>query len=93
MLESVCANGLGSYRVGALSWMFCNSKLPRDYLLQASFSLLMRIFNLKSGIFVLDDTDHRRAKTTSRIFANQKIYDKKTVGYCNGQCLMFLLYW
>jgi DDE superfamily endonuclease len=83
--------GLGSYRFGALSWMFRNSKLPWDYLLQASFSLLMRIFNLKSGILVLDDTDHRRAKTTSRIFANQKIYDKKTGGYYNGQCLMFLL--
>jgi hypothetical protein len=83
--------GLGSHRVGALSWMFRNSKLPWDYLLQASFSLLMRIFNLKSGVLVLDDTDHRRAKTTSRIFANQKIYDKKTGGYYNGQCLMFLL--
>jgi len=83
--------GLGSYRVGALSWMFRNSKLPWDYLLQASFSLLMRIFTLKSGVLVLDDTDHRRAKTTTRIFANQKIYDKKTGGYYNGQCLMFLL--
>ena len=83
--------GLGAYRVGALSWMFRNSKLPWDYLLQASISLLMRIFGIKSGILVLDDTDHRRAKTTSRIFGTQKIFDKKTGGYYNGQCLMFLV--
>ncbi len=83
--------GLGSYRVGSLSWMFRHSKLPWTYLLQSSFSLLMRIFNLRSGILVVDDTDHRRAKTTSRIYGTQKIFDKKTGGYYNGQCLMFLL--
>lgn len=83
--------GLGSYRIGALSWMFCNSKLPWTYLLQASFSLLMRICTIKSGILVLDDTDHRRAKSTSRIYGAHKIFDKKTGGYYNGQCLMFLL--
>jgi hypothetical protein len=52
---------------------------------------LMRIFNVKSGVLVLDDSDHRRAKTTTRIFGTQKIFDKKTGGYYNGQCLMFLL--
>jgi hypothetical protein len=83
--------GLGAYDIGALSWMFRNSKLPWSCLLHASFSLLMRIFNLKSGVLVLDDSDHRRAKTTTRIFGTQKIFDKKTGGYYNGQCLMFLL--
>ena len=83
--------GLSGYRLGALSWMFRNSKLPWSCLLHASFSLLRRIFNLKSGVLVLDDSDHRRAKTTSRIYGTHKIYDKKTGGYYNGQCLMFLL--
>lgn len=83
--------GLSAYRLGALSWMFRNSKLPWPCLLHASFSLLRRIFNLKSGVLVLDDSDHRRAKNTSRIFGTHKIFDKKTGGYYNGQCLMFLL--
>ena len=83
--------GLGNYRVGALSWMFRNAKLPWSLLLHASISLLLRIFNLKSGVLVVDDSDHRRAKTTSRVFATQKIFDKKTGGYYNGQCLMFIL--
>ena len=83
--------GLGAYSIGALSWMFRNSKLPWSYLLQASFTLLVRILQLKNGVLVLDDTDHRRAKTTSRIYGAHKIFDKKTGGYYNGQCLMFLL--
>ena len=83
--------GLSAYRLGALSWMFRNSKLPWPCLLHASFSLLRRIYNLKSGILVLDDSDHRRAKNTSRIYGTHKIFDKKSGGYYNGQCLMFLL--
>jgi hypothetical protein len=83
--------GLGDYRIGALSWMFRNAKLPWSVLLHASISLLLRIFNLMSGVLVLDDSDHRRAKTTTRVYGTQKIFDKKTGGYYNGQCLMFLL--
>jgi len=83
--------GLSGYSIGALSWMFRNSKLPWSYLLHASFSILMRILKIKSGVLVLDDTDHKRAKTTSRIYGVHKIFDKKTGGYYNGQCLMFLV--
>ena len=83
--------GLGVYRIGALSWMFRKSKLPWSDLFQASISLLLFIFKLMGGILVLDDSDHRRAKTTSRIYGAHKIFDKKTGGYYNGQCLMFLL--
>ena len=83
--------GLAGYRLGALSWMFCKAKLPWSHLLQTSFSVLMRILQIKSGVLVLDDSDHRRAKTTSRIYGAHKIFDKKTGGYYNGQCLMFLV--
>jgi hypothetical protein len=83
--------GLGVYRIGALSWMFRNAKLPWSNLLQASFSVLMSILRIKDGVLILDDSDHRRAKTTSCIFGAHKIFDKKTGGYYNGQCLMFLL--
>ncbi len=83
--------GLAGYRIGALSWMFRKAKLPWSHLLQASFSVLMRILQIKSGVLVLDDSDHSRAKTTSRIYGAHKIFDKKTGGYYNGQCLMFLV--
>ena len=83
--------GLAGYSIGALSWMFRNTKLPWSHLLQVSFSVLIRILQIKSGVLVLDDSDHRRAKTTSRIYGAHKIFDKKTGGYYNGQCLVFLV--
>ena len=69
--------GLGGYRIGGLSWMFRNAKLPWSHLFQASFSVLMGILQIKSGVLILDDSDHRRAKTTSRIYGAHKIFDKK----------------
>ena len=59
--------GLGSYRLGALSWMFRSSKLPWSSLFQASVSLLLRWHKLVLGVLENDDSDHRRAKSTSRI--------------------------
>jgi len=85
-----CA-GLGNYQLAALSWMFRHSKLSWEALLQASVSLVLRHFKIASGVLAADDSDHRRAKTTRRIHAAHKIYDKKTGGYFNGQCIVFLL--
>jgi hypothetical protein len=83
--------GLGTYRIGALSWMFRHSKMVWSEMLQASVGLLLRLINCSCGTLVLDDSDHRRAKQTSRIFGAHKVFDKKTGGYFNGQCLMFLV--
>jgi hypothetical protein len=83
--------GLGLYRIGALSWMFCHSKVMWSELIQASVALLLRWLKCISGTLVLDDSDHRRAKQTSRIYGAHKVFDKKTGGYFNGQCLMFAL--
>ena len=83
--------GLGTYSVGALSWMFRHSKIAWSELLQASVGLLLRLTNCLHGTLVLDDSDHQRAKKTSRIFGAHKVFDKKTGGYFNGQCLMFLV--
>jgi hypothetical protein len=85
-----CA-GLGNYQLGALSWMFRHSKLSWDMLLQASVGLVLRHFKIASGVLAADDSDHRRAKRTSKIHAAHKIFDKKTGGYFNGQCIVFLL--
>ena len=82
---------LGTYSFADLSWMFRKATLPWSDLLNASTSLLMRKYNLNEGVLVLDDTDLRRAKTTSRIYGTHKVYDKKTGGYFNGQCIMSLV--
>ena len=81
--------GMGRYRIGALSWMFRRANVAWAKLIQASVALLLRRIKCKSGTLVLDDSDHRRAKQTPRIFGAHKVYDKKTGGYFNGQCLMF----
>ena len=81
--------GMGRYRIGALSWMFRHAKVAWTELFQASVALILRRTNCNSGTLVLDDSDHRRAKQTPRIFGAHKVFDKKTGGYFNGQCLMF----
>lgn len=83
--------GLGTYRVAALSWMFRNSPLYWSKLLEVSTALILRLLKLRHGVLVIDDTDHQRAKTTKRIYGTHKIFDKKTKGYFNGQCLVVLL--
>ena len=83
--------GLGSHNIGELSWMFRCAKFPWSIVLRASVALLLRMLGLKEGVLVADDSDHRRAKDTPRIYGAHKIFDKKTAGYYNGQCVMMLL--
>ena len=83
--------GLSEYRVGALSWMFRKGKIAWDGLLRASVALLLEKYKITEAVLVIDDTDHRRAKKTSQIWKAQKIYDKKTGGFFNGQSLVFLI--
>jgi hypothetical protein len=83
--------GLGGYRVGALSWMFRHSKVAWDGLLRASVCLVLNRHGIREGVLVADDSDHRRAKRTGRVWKAHKVFDKKTGGYFNGQCLVFLV--
>lgn len=83
--------GLGGYRLGALSWMFRHSKVAWDGLLRASVALVLRRHGIAEGVLVADDSDHRRAKRTPQVWKAHKVFDKKTGGYFNGQCLVFLL--
>jgi DDE superfamily endonuclease len=83
--------GLGEYSPSALSWMFRHSKLLWDALLPTSVSLVLSQMKTLTGVLVADDSDHRRAKRTTRIFGAHKIFDKKTGGYFNGQCIVILL--
>jgi hypothetical protein len=81
--------GLGGYRLGALSWMFRRSKLAWDGLLRVGVWLVLRQHGITEGVLVADDSDHRRSKRTPRIWKAHKLFDKKTGGYFNGQCLVF----
>ena len=83
--------GLGLYRVGALSWMFRRSGIWWDGLLRVSVELVLRRYGIHEGTLVGDDLDRQRAKRTHRIWKAHTLFDKKTGGYWNGQCLVFLL--
>lgn len=85
MTNSVCwasfeRIGLGGYRLGALSWMFRKTKIPWDRLFQASVRKVLERHDIREGVLVGDDSDHRRAKQTTRIFGAHKVFDKKTGG-------------
>jgi hypothetical protein len=83
--------GAKQYSAKAISWMFRRTKVLWSYLLTASVLAVIERYEIKDGHLVADDTDIRRAKTTSAIAKAHKIYDKKTSGYFNGQSLVFLL--
>jgi hypothetical protein len=96
MTNSVCwagfeRIGLGGYRLGALSWMFRTTKIPWEKLFQASVGQVLEQHGIRDGVLVADDSDHRRAKLTKRIFGAHKIFDKKTGGYFNGQTVVLLV--
>jgi len=82
---------LGDYAVGALSWMFRHAPIPWNLLLHMGIRIIFRKYNIKNGVLVTDDTDHKRSKVTSRIHRAYKVFDKKTNGYFNGQTIVFLI--
>ena len=82
---------IGKYSMAALSWMFLNSKIQWDLLLQVSVTVIIRRYGITEGTLGIDDTEKHRAKSTKRIFSTHKIKDKSSGGYINGQSLVFLL--
>jgi hypothetical protein len=82
--------GLGGYKQAALSWMFRHSKILWPWLFHVSIMLILKKYGITEGVLVGDDSDHRRAKVTKRIFAAHKIFDKKTGGWFNGQTVVLL---
>lgn len=82
---------LGSYLAPALSWMFRRAPIPWEYLLLFSVKFILASYGIKAGTLVVDDSDKKRSKNTTRLFATYKVYDKSTDGYFNGQTLVFLL--
>ena len=83
--------GLGKYKLAALSWVFRRSKIPWDYLFQASVSLILSQHGITHGVLVGDDSNRKRAKRTKKIHKAHKVFENKTSGYFNGQVVVFLL--
>lgn len=83
--------GIGRYSIAALSWMFRNSKIPWDLLLQASVAVILKRYGITEGNIGIDDTDKKRSKSTTRIHQVHKIKDKPSGGYVMGQSIVFLV--
>jgi DDE superfamily endonuclease len=81
----------GFYAARALSSMLHYSKIDLGRLYQASILRLIKLFGAE-GVLVVDDTDRLRAKSTSKLFGIQKVFDKKTGGYSQAQNLVVLLF-
>jgi hypothetical protein len=82
---------LGSYSLAALSWMFRKAPIRWELILYASVKVIVWRYGISQGVLVVDDTEKKRAKTTTRIHRAHKLKDKKTGGYINGQSLIMLL--
>ncbi len=82
---------LGQYKQSALSWMFHHAQITWMLVLQVSVGIVLREHGISEGILSTDDSDHRRSKTTKRIFKAHKLKDKKSGGYVNGQTIVLLV--
>lgn len=83
--------GIGRYSIAALSWMFRNSKIPWDLLLQVSVIVILKRYGITEGNIGIDDTDRKRSKSTTKIHQVHKIKDKPSNGYVMGQKIVFLV--
>ncbi len=81
----------GGYQDGALSKMFYHGLKCWDYLLTASALIVMRRFNITSGVLVVDDTDRGRSKNTTRIWGTHKTVLTGTGGFHQAQNIVLLM--
>lgn len=79
------------YSDSALSWMFRFTKIPWEKLLEFSSRILFKKHNIFSGVLIIDDTDISRSQNTKEIPYIQRLKDKLTGGYLNGQNIVFLI--
>lgn len=96
MTNSVCwarfeRAGLVKYSLSALSWMFRNSKIPWEFLLQMSVMVILRTYGITEGVIAIDDSDKKRSKSTKKIAWVHKIKDKSSGGYIMGQQIVVLM--
>ncbi len=83
--------GLGGYKTAALSWIFRCAKIPWEFILQTSVRVMLQSYGITHGTLVLDDSDKRRSKKTTRIAGVHKMKDKASGGFIMGQNIVLLL--
>jgi len=77
--------------LAALSWMFRHRKIPWDALLVASVRVILRHDGLTCGRLVIDDSDHKRAKSAKPLAQLDTLRDQERGGDVWGQRLVLLL--
>lgn len=82
---------MGSYTIGALSWMFRHSCINFDLLLAQSTHKILERYGLTEGVLIFDDTDNERSKNAVKIHGLGKQKDKKSGGYFQGQNIMYMV--
>jgi hypothetical protein len=82
---------IGKRKSSALRWMFRHTKLPWEQLLVFSLKALLKRYNITECILVLDDSDIQRSKNTTKLHAVQKLKDKVSGGFIQGQNIVMLL--
>jgi len=96
LMNSVCwakfeRASLGGYKVSALSWMFRETKIYWNIMLQASVVLILKRYGIQEGVMAIDESDRARSKRTKRIHYVHKQKHKASGGYVNGQTVVLLL--
>lgn len=81
----------GRYQDGALCKMFYHGLKCWDYLLSTSALIVMKRFNITSGVLVIDDSDRGRSKNTKRIWGTHKTVLKGTGGFHQAQNIVLLV--
>lgn len=79
------------YSDAALSRMFRFSSIPWEKLLQCSTNVILKKYGIFRGVLALDDADINRSQNTKKIAWMQKIKDKVTGGFLQGQNIVFLV--
>jgi len=82
---------LGRRSHASLSWMFRRTSRFWTVVLQASVSIILARYGIKEGVLVVDDSDKKRSKQTTRIYKAHKVKDKKSGGFMNGQNFVLVL--
>lgn len=83
--------GFQSYDYAALSYMFRQSPINWSLLLVESSKMILKQYGVTEGFLVIDDSNIERSKSAKKLYKLGKIKDKKTGGYVNGQCIVFLV--
>lgn len=82
---------LGTRSAKSLSWMFRQTTRFWHVVLQASVSVILSKYGITGGVIVVDDSEKKRAKQTTRIDKAHKVKEKKTGGFINGQNFVLIL--